>query len=69
MNFKGFGFWINIIVHCIKGFGSGTFFPNKDPPENFVDLNVKLKNLGQGQLTVKGSSNRMLPRFQESISD
>ena len=26
-----------------------------------------LESLGQGQLTVKGSSNRMLPRFQEPI--
>ena len=26
-----------------------------------------IKGSGQGQLTVKGSSNRMLPRFQESI--
>ena len=26
-----------------------------------------IKKLGQGQLTVKGSSNRMLPQFQEPI--
>ena len=29
--------------------------------------NIDIKKGGQGQLTVKGSLNRMLPRFQEPI--
>ena len=31
-----------------------------------IDKSLEKKN-SQGQLTVKGSSNRMLPRFQEPI--
>ena len=33
----------------------------------FLLIFIRLKNSGQGQLTVKGSSNRMLPRYQEPI--
>jgi hypothetical protein len=32
----------------------------------FTNIAIKVLDFsGQGQLTVKGSSNRMLPRFQE----
>ena len=34
---------------------------------NLISNLKLLKDLGQGQLAVKGFSNRMLPRFQEPI--
>ena len=51
----------------MKKMKSSNFTVRKcDKMETFNYL-ITSKILGQGQLTVKGSSNRILPRFKEPI--